>query len=519
MADAGQERGLNLKVFFIRGHRDVVTGKTIAINDTEEKYRPVTFAITIPTHMLPAAAAAHGTVFHGTVKGQESDNGDAAMKVRLAYGEGRLEVALPDSAAVTVIEPGYAKALPDQKGAIADSLRRPIRSPALAKMVKPDDTVAVVFSDVTRPTPNRLIIPAILEELRSAGVPRNRVTLFNATGTHRLNTMEELNGMLGEGIVGAYRIIQNDARARGIHAKVGTTQSGNDVMIHKDFLACPFKILTGFIEPHFFAGFSGGGKAVMPGLAELGTVMRNHGAGNIDHPNAGWGILDGNPIRREIDEAASMVKPSFLLNVALNGNKDVTGVFAGDWISAFEAGTEFVKKTAMAGVDRLFDIVITSNAGYPLDLNLYQAVKGMSAAERITKPGGSVVIASECRDGIPDHGSFGALMRESRDAEDLLSRVRSAGFMRDDQWQAQILARIVQKVDVYVHTSGLDADRLLQAKVRPCASIEALVRTLMEKYGGTAEICVLPEGPQTIPYRVRTDSRSPSRAASRRGAM
>jgi nickel-dependent lactate racemase len=440
------------------------------------------------------------------------------MKLRLAYGKEGLDVVLPDGA-VTVIEPVFAPALPDQKAAISDSLRKPIGSPPLAEVVKPDDTVAVVFSDITRPAPNRLIIPIVLDELRTAGVPKDRVTLFNATGTHRLNTKEELAGMLGKRIVDEYRIVQNDARARGIHERVGTTRGGNEILIHKDFLACSFKILTGFIEPHFFAGFSGGGKAVMPGLAELGTVMRNHGARNIDNPNASWGILDGNPIREEVNEAAAMIKPDFLVNVALNKNREVTGSFAGGWIAAFAAGTEFVRKTAMAGVDRLFDIVITSNSGYPLDLNLYQAVKGMSAAERITKPCGSVVIASECRDGVPDHGSFGALMRESGNADDLLARIRSSGFMRDDQWQAQILAKIVKRVDVYVYTAGLTADQLLQAKVRPCASIEGQVLALMEKYGNQAEICVLPEGPQTIPYIVRTDSRLPSRAASRRGAI
>ncbi len=441
------------------------------------------------------------------------------MKLKLAYGKEGLDVVLPDGAAVTVIEPVFVPALPDQKAAIADSLRNPIGSPPLAKIVKPNDTVAVVFSDITRPAPNRLIIPVILDELRAAGVPKDRVTLFNATGTHRLNTKEELAGMLGQRIVDEYRIVQNDARARGIHERVGITRGGNEILIHKDFLSCSFKILTGFIEPHFFAGFSGGGKAVMPGLAELGTVMRNHGARNIDDPNANWGVLDGNPIREEVNEAASMTKPSFLVNVALNKNREVTGSFAGDWIEAFAAGTEFVRRTAMAAVDRLFDVVVTSNSGYPLDLNLYQAVKGMSAAERITKPGGSVVIASECRDGVPDHGSFGALMRESGNADELLARIRSAGFMRDDQWQAQILAKIVKRVDVYVYTTGLTADQLIKAKVRPCASIEALVRTLLKKIGERAEICVLPEGPQTIPYIVRTDSRSPSRAASRRGAI
>jgi len=168
--------------------------------------------------------------------------------------------------------------------------------------------------------------------------------------------------------------------------------------------------------------------------------------------------------------------------------------------SAYAAGTRFVKTTAMTKVDCLFDIVLTSNSGYPLDLNLYQSVKGMSAAARITRPGGSIIIAAECWDGVPAHGSFGTLLRETRDADDLLARIRADGFMMDDQWQAQILALIVKKADVFVHADGLTDAQIIQAKLRPCASIDDQLRLLLEKYGPAARICVLPEGPQSVPY-------------------
>jgi len=422
------------------------------------------------------------------------------MKLILAYGKRGLEVNLPESASVTVVEPSFVPAAPDQVGAVAESLRNPIGKPPLRAMVKPGDTVAVVFSDITRPTPNHLLIPVILEELKAAGVPEERITLFNSTGTHRLNTAQELSGMLGVDIVRRYRIIQNDARAPHAHTKVGVTISGNEIRLQKDFLACSFKIITGFIEPHFFAGFSGGGKAVMPGMAHLDTVMRNHNARNIDDERASWGVLDGNPIRDEVEEAVSFVNPDFLVNVTLNKHKEVTRCFAGDWIQAYRAGTEFARKTAMARVDSLFDIVITSNSGYPLDLNLYQAVKGMSAAAKIAKPGGAIVIAAECWDGVPEHGSFGRLLREAADADDLLSRIRTEGFSADDQWQAQILASIVKRNEVYVYSDGLTATQLAQAKLRPCSSIDSEVEELLVRYGSNARICVLPEGPQSIPY-------------------
>jgi nickel-dependent lactate racemase len=422
------------------------------------------------------------------------------MRIHLAYGKTGLGITVPDKASVTVVEPAFVPAAPNQAAVVADSLARPIGSPPLRERVTPTDTVAVVFSDITRPTPNALIVPAVLEELGAAGVPRDRITLFNSTGTHRLNTREELVGMLGEDVVSRYRIVQNDARASGEHVAVGTTKSGNEILIQKDFAACSFKILTGFIEPHFFAGFSGGGKAIMPGMAHLDTVMRNHNARNIDDGKATWAVLDGNPLRGEVEEAVAFVRPDFLVNVALNRDKRVTRVFSGDVVAAYRAGTEFVRKTAMVEVASPFDIVITSNSGYPLDLNLYQAVKGMSAAARITRPGGSIIAAAECWDGIPDHGSFGQLLREAKDVDDLLARIRAPGFRMDDQWEAQILALIVKKADVYVHADGLTPEQIFLAKLRPCPSIDEQVDSLLKRYGRHARVCVLPEGPQTVPY-------------------
>lgn len=428
------------------------------------------------------------------------------MKVRLAYGTKGLDVEIPTAASVTVVEPAHVAAAPDQAAALRDALARPIGSPPLRERVAPDASVAVVFSDLTRPAPNRLIVPAVLAELAAAGVPRDRITLFNATGTHRQNTREELVGMLGPQVAARYRIVQNDARADGAHVAVGATRSGNEILVHREFAACSFKVLTGFIEPHLFAGFSGGGKSVVPGLAALATVLRNHSARNLDDPRSTWAMLDGNPVREEIEEAASLVRPDFLVNVALNRDKRVTRAFAGNPAAAFRAGAEFVRATAMVAVDAPFDIVVTTNSGWPLDLNLYQAVKGMSAAARIVRPGGAIVVAAECRDGIPDHGSFSRLLREARDLDELLARIRSPGHLVDDQWEAQILALVAKKADVYVYADGLTPAQIHMAKLRPCASVDALLDELVRRHGRGARVCVLPEGPQTVPYAVEGGS-------------
>ena len=422
------------------------------------------------------------------------------MNIRLDYGKTGLEITLPDEATISVVEPKHLDAVADQFEAVRAAVRNPIGSPPLQELVKPGDTVGIIFYDITRPTPDHIMTPVVLEELEAAGVSREQITLYNATGTHRANTDEELRTMLGDEVVDNCRIVQNDANDKDSHVLMGATPSGNDVWIHKEFVESDIRILTGFIEPHFFAGFSGGGKAIMPGLALLETVMRNHGSQNIDHPKSTWGITHGNPIWEEIHDAAAFVKPSFLLNVALNRNKEITKVFAGDWEQAHEQGCAFVKDTAMAPVDEAFDIVITSNSGYPLDLNLYQSVKGMSAASQVVKQGGSIIIAAECWDGIPDHGPYGKLLRDAESVEQLLETIRDPDFVMGDTWQAQIQALISQKADVYVYSDGLDDDTIKSAMLQPCKSIETRVRELLKKYGPEAKICVLPEGPQTIPY-------------------
>ena len=420
------------------------------------------------------------------------------MKIKLAYGREGLDMELPDDLNVRVVEPVYVEALADQAQAVRDALSRPIASKSLRQLVKPSDEIGIVFNDITRSTPYDVIMPTLLEELDH--VPDERITLFNATGTHRANTDAELRRMLTDGIVDKYRIVQNDCHDRASHTLLGATASGNDIWIHKDFVKCDVRILTGFIEPHFFAGFSGGGKAVMPGLALLETVLRNHCPQNLDDPSATWGVTDGNPVWEEIRRAAVMAGACFLLNVALNRDNRITRVFAGDFEKAYAEGCGSVKRSAMVGIEAPFDIVITSNSGYPLDLNLYQSVKGMSAARQIVRDGGSIIIAADCWDGIPEHGEYRNFLHEADSVGGMLETVRRPGLLRQDMWQAQIHALICLHADVYFHSHNLSDDQINRALLKPCRNIEATVDELLGKYGRGARICVLPEGPRTIPY-------------------
>lgn len=421
------------------------------------------------------------------------------MRLKLAYGREGLWIDLPDDAPVTVIEPQFVPGLPDEKEAIVEALRSPLGTPPLRDLVQPDDTVAVVFSDLTRPMPNDRVLPVLLSELALAGVPDERIVLINALGTHRPQTEGELVRMLGQELVSRYRIVQHNAWDDENLVEVTRNRAGRPVRVNRVYLEAKVRILTGFIEPHFFAGFSGGPKAVLPGISDIEAIMDNHGATMIADPNATWTMTEGNPIWEEMLAVAQSTSPAFILNVTLNQEREITGVFAGDLVAAHRAGADFVRRTARRAVPQPFDIVITSNSGYPLDLNLYQAVKGMSAAAQIVRPGGDIIIAAECWDGIPSHGEYRRLLWEASSVQELLDTVMAPGFRCHDQWEAQLQAQIQLKANVHVYADGLTDEELRHALVIPCRSIEETVARLRRE-NPAATIAVLPDGPQTVPY-------------------
>lgn len=420
------------------------------------------------------------------------------MHIELKYGRDNLIVDLPDD--VVVITPKDTPAVPDEVEALQQAMRQPIASQPLQELVEPDDTVIIVHTDITRATPNDRMMPVILDELHQAGVKHENIKLMNGLGTHRKQTDEELRMMLGDAIVENYECLQHDCFDDDNLVSMGTTSFGNPVRINRHYMEADKRILTGFIEPHFFAGFSGGPKAMLPALAGHESVFSNHGYDMIANPKATWGITEGNTIWEEMREVALLSDPTFLLNVTLNSEKRITGVFAGDLITAHAEGCKFVKQNAMAGVDHRFDIVITTNSGYPLDQNLYQSVKGMSAAAEVVKPGGSIIVAAACEDGLPAHGGYAQLLKRAGSPQGIIDMVSQAGFHEHDQWQVQIQARIQMQADVYVYSHYLTDAQIEGALLMPCRDMLQLVNALRQKYGDDASICVLPEGPQTIPY-------------------
>lgn len=417
------------------------------------------------------------------------------MQITLAYGKTGLPAELPDDA--VVIEPRHLPKLEHEEVAVKEALCHPIGTPPLKDMVKAADKVAIVISDMTRPTPNHKLVSWLLRELEH--VPRENFVIINGTGSHRDNTHEELSRMLGAEVVNTVRVINNNAFDKETLTYLGTSSFGAEVYLNKEYCASDFRIVTGFIEPHFFAGFSGGPKGIMPGIAGIETILHFHNASMIGNPNSTWGLIEGNPLQAAATEIALMCKPEFMLNVTLNGDKEITAFFAGDVIEAHRQGCAYVKEQAMAACAEPFDIVVTTNSGYPLDQNLYQAVKGMSAAQRIVKKGGAIICAAECSDGLPDHGNYAKILGMRSTPQGILDMIHDPLFSMFDQWQVQKQAMIQLWADVYVY-SALPEEQVRKAMFKPCADIAQTVSELRVKYGPESKIAVMPLGPLTIPY-------------------
>jgi nickel-dependent lactate racemase len=419
------------------------------------------------------------------------------MRVRLDYGVDGLNVDLPADR-LTIIEPVFRPALADPEAALTAALRAPLGRPPLRDIVRRGQTVAISVCDITRAQPRQEMLAALLAEMPE--IRAADITILIATGTHRANTPAELDAMLGAGIARRYRVVNHDSRDPASLTFVGTTSTGVAVHMNRAFMNADVRITTGFVEPHFFAGFSGGPKMVAPGLAGLETVLVLHDAQRIGHPMATWGVTGGNPIHDDIREIARMVGVDFSIDVTLNREQKITAVFAGELFAEHRAACDAATRDAMRAVDAPFDVVLTTNSGFPLDQNLYQAVKGMSAAAKVVRSGGTIVCAAECRDGLPSHGSYGEVLASQASPEKLLAMINAPGYSTPDQWQVQIQAQVQMKATVLVKTSGLTPDAVRAAHFLPVDDVGDAVSDAMRRAGRDATLCVLPHGPQTIPY-------------------
>ena len=421
-----------------------------------------------------------------------------AREVHLAYGTTGLTVALPEQR-TTVVEPRWEPTVADPAAVLRQALREPVAGPPLRDRVRQGQTVAISVCDATRPQPRPAMLAAVLAELDGL-VRLEDVVVLVATGTHRANTPEELRRMLGDDVVDTLRVVNHDARDDATLSWMGVHGDGVPVWLCSEWVDADVRVTTGFVEPHFFAGFSGGPKMVAPGLAGLETVLTLHDARRIGHPDARWGVCVGNPVHDDIRAAAMSTGADFALDVVLNREQGVVAAYGGDLLAMHEVARERSRGLAMAQVPDLFDVVVTTNSGFPLDQNLYQAVKGMSAAATVVRPGGLVVCAAECRDGFPDHGSYREVLASAASPQALFDEISARERTVPDQWQVQVQAKIQVHARVGVHTSYLSDDDLRAAHLEPVPDVAEAVERELARVGPDARVCVLPEGPQTIPY-------------------
>jgi lactate racemase len=424
------------------------------------------------------------------------------MRVELAYGSGRLPVELPDDR-TTVITPTHPQPAADPRAEVVSALRRPVAGPPLREVARRGGTVAISICDGTRAQPRHVVVPAILEELEGLVRPDD-VVLLVATGTHRGNTEPELRTMLGDEVFERVRVVNHDARDESALAWIGNLGVSGDVPVwlNREWVDADIKITTGFVEPHFFAGFSGGPKMVAPGLAGLATTLTLHDARRIGHPRARWGVIEGNPVHDDVRAIAAATGTDFGLDVTLDGEQRLVRAYGGELFAMHRAACADARAIAMRPVPAPFDVVVTSNSGFPLDQNLYQAVKGMSAGAEVVGDGGLIVCAAECRDGFPAHGSFHAELTSAPSPAALLSSIESRSETVPDQWQIQIQAKIQARARVVMHTTYLSDEDLAGAHLPQTADIAATVEEALADAGPAARVCVLPEGPQTIAYIV-----------------
>ena len=407
---------------------------------------------------------------------------------------------IPENNYLGSFAPKSEPASADPAGEVRRALENPIGSESLRELAAKAGNCVIICSDHTRPVPSRYIIPAMLAELR-AGNPAIDITLLIATGCHRETSREELIGKFGQDIVDHEKIVIHDSRDDSMLKEAGILPSGGRLILNKLALETDLLVAEGFIEPHFFAGFSGGRKSVLPGIASRETVLANHCAEFIADPHARTGILENNPIHRDMVYAGEQAKLRFIVNTVIDAEKRIVRAFAGDMKAAHAAGVEFCRKQANIEVPEA-DIVITTNGGYPLDMNVYQSVKGMTAAETVCRKGGVIIMAAGCSDG---HGgeSFFKALAEAPSPEAILEQTartpRNATI--PDQWQYQILARILKDHKVIMYAPECPAEMLHAMKLETAATPDEALEKAFACCGKNAKVAVIPEGVSVIPVK------------------
>ena len=425
------------------------------------------------------------------------------MHLKLDYGKTGLEVDLPDANIVGPLTLKPVQPLTEPAKELEQKLLSPTGTPPLGELARGKRTACILICDITRPVPNELILKPVLRTLEEAGVPRDGICILIATGLHRPNEGMELVELVGHDIATTYRCENHFGKELDQHTYCGESPNGVPIWIDTRYVEAELKIATGLIEPHLMAGYSGGRKLICPGIAALETVKAWHSPKFLEHPKADAGYLEGNPVHEENTWIGRHVGCDFIVNVTLDEKRNVTGVFAGDMVEAFHEGVAFVERYVKAAVPEPVDIVVTSSAGYPLDQNFYQSIKGLTGVLRIVKPGGTIILAADLTEGIGSP-EFQSLFHENADLDQFMTRITGRDVERPDyfvmdQWQLEELAKVCRKAEVIYVSGGLADDVLRSLFVKTAPTVEDAVEAALERHGHDAKIAVVPKGPYVMP--------------------
>jgi len=412
--------------------------------------------------------------------------------ISLSYGRSGIVIDHPGNFAV--FEPQNVPEIENPEEAVKHSLINPIGCNSLSEIVelKKPKKVCIVISDHTRAVPNKMILPAIIDRLKLCGMPDENIFILIGNGTHRKTTEKEKIELVGEEIIKRFRIYDHCAKDDSDLVRI----ENSDFFVNRKYFEADLKIVTGMIEPHFFAGFSGGRKGVCPGIAGMQTMKIFHGAEFLEHPDTKPGVIENNKCHAFATEFAKKAGVDFIVNVTINKKGEITGVFSGDLEKAFMHGVDFCRKTSTVFSDKKYKIVITTNGGYPLDRDFYQSSKGMVAVLDIVEEGGIIISASECCDGIGNE-EFKKLLIELKDPDLFIKKIMQPGYFQDLQWGIQPFVHVLRKARIFL-VSGLSHDDAELCKAIPFDNISDAIGAALKEFGENTEIAVIPDGPYTI---------------------
>ena len=418
------------------------------------------------------------------------------MQINLAFGTTGIRANLPDGFRYRVLEARSAQPLADWQSTLESALDKPIGAPPLSELADGKRSAAISVCDITRPAPNPKTLPPVLRRLEQAGIPRENITILIATGLHRQATDAEIREICGSEIASAYRVQNHNARDLASHRHLGSTASGTPVYVDERFVAADVRVTLGFIEPHLMLGFSGGRKLVAPGLAAQETIKVLHSSRFMRDGRALEGSIEDNPLHRELLEIARMARHEFILDVALARDRSIAGVFAGHPEKAHRRGVEFVSEVLLETIDEPVDAVITTSAGYPLDLTFYQAIKGVTAAAHIVKPGGRILLVAACPEGA-GAPEFSRMLLENGSDREFLKQLEG-NPVTVDQWQLEKLALVTREKNLLCYVPGLPAEYSANLWGSAYPALDQAISALTNGLPKNANIAVIPEGPYVL---------------------